>query len=325
VPGIVEPEEVQRMDRRLLSVCAAAMIAFAGCNDNQTPTTSQSSQIDEAASTTTAPATSAQIPVSTPAVFDSSAGLAERVSEAYWALTPPASTRRALAVLELRRVDDFMVECMAARGHQFARRTRNFPPGAFEITGAEAAWYAPPNRHQAAYGLGMAPSGQPIDPAFEAMTAQTLDLSADEEQAYDEVEIDCSSTIVDRLTFDWTPVNQILGEMRTIAESAKSKPGFGDLQRAYASCIASRGLGFDDPDMLLATVSNRYESEDDAEAVADFERAAATADAECRTPIWEEFLLLSDEEWMRFLDARSPEIASVLAGWASLEDEAGHP
>ncbi len=162
------------------------------------------------------------------------------------------------------------------------RRTRRFSTAWHEPSGALAAWWAPPFSGNPSNGLGIAgpivKDSSDVDPII----IDDLRLTPAEQQAYDTAEAGCAADLPEVSVVDWGPINDIEGQMATIARDTKQLPTFAPLSASYRDCVLSKGLDFDDPDLLLNVVKQNYAAAADPEEAVKFECRVAVVDAECR-------------------------------------------
>jgi hypothetical protein len=262
-------------------------------------------------------------PVSSKAAAEAADRLAQEVTRVFNIVTPSPHSQMAMAVLELRAVDDFMAACMSKTGQPYARRTRQFSSAWYEPHGTLAAWWAPPFAGNPANGLGIAGPIVKDGPDSDPVITEDLKLTPTDQQVYDAAETDCAAVLPDIAVVDWGPINDLEGQMAMIARDTKNLSQFGPLAESYRDCVLASDLEFDDPDTLLDIVKQNYTISDDQSKAVEFERRVSVLDAECRSPIWPAFLQLAESDWRDFLDHNAEAIESVAETWRRVEREAG--
>ena len=116
---------------------------------------------------------------------------------------------------------------------------------------------------------------------------------------------------------DWKLAEGIDGEMIALADEATHSDGFVSLQKAFETCIETRGG-------KMSQESPAGEFMIDAANPVDGDKFDAQAvDSACRTDLYPAFIELKRDEWREWLDRREGDLKELADKWAQLEKEAG--
>lgn len=245
--------------------------------------------------------------------------LEELVGAAFASLRPTTAASAGIALLEHEERERQMRACIEAAGLEFIATPLEIDAASLDDVsinpgGVDAAWWIPPDVEGARVGLGLAGPLEPPDLGGEVVGPIEV------EQGYLDVQQQCDLGLVEQRVFDQELMLSLLAQMSAIGFDAMQLDGFAPLQVAYRACMQAAGFDVADPALLLDLAKERY-GVSPTESAQQLERASAVADAECRGPVYAEFLALNEDAWRTWLSDHGSELAEVAA---QFDDAAAH-
>ena len=244
--------------------------------------------------------------------------LTAQVAAAYHDLRPSPAMGMGVNVVVNEGIRERIGQCVTAKGFDFwpwpldmeSRQTLDAPSNA---NGVDPQWAHPPDREGAARGLGLSAS-----PYWSEEESKTLSTAPKVSAEYSRAIGECSNTTSNPVAFDSATMDRLHAEMIQIGQDTMKLEGFDTLRKRYAACIKERGFDFDDPAIVLDLAKAKLGTE----SAVTFERGAAVADAECRLPLYDEFIRLNATAWTKWLTQSAPAVASVVAQFNGFEEAA---
>jgi hypothetical protein len=240
-----------------------------------------------------------------------------RVARAYVMRTTFPSTAIADYILTNRRHRKLVIECLADAGFaKYGYDTSDAPvlPSMVDSFRLPLQWVSPPQGMvplpAIAPGIGFA------DPETQGWSPPAM--SEDELLAFEAEIATCESRAPFAGAVDWRGAEAIDQEMQEIVRRALKDDRFAPIQQSYAKCIEEGGGtlsdGMSSDDFTIVGVSAQTGIVD---------QRVLELDAQCRSPLYDEFIMLEEDRWEDWLRKRGDDLERLVEEWAALEKESG--
>lgn len=245
------------------------------------------------------------------------ADLPIRVARAYVMRTSFPSTVIADYILTNRRHRELVIECLTKAGFEkYGYDTSDAPvlPSMVDSFRLPLQWVAPPQGlvplPDVAPGIGFA------DPDAQGWVPP--EMPEDELAAFEAAIGLCESRAPFAGSIDWRGAEEIDQEMKDIAQKAMTSDGFTAIQQSYAKCLQTDGA-----DLAGGNGSDEFTIVGLSAQTGIVDQGVLDLDTKCRTPLYDDFIVLEQDRWEEWLRRRGDDLESLVEDWAAIEKESG--
>jgi hypothetical protein len=193
------------------------------------------------------------------------------------------------------------------------------------------AWPSPPDE-TLARTVGLEPV-HPSDPPIPLSVPpndfyESLDSAG--QTRYDATQSKCEASYVppSNLAAAGKLSESIVASFQSVEAATLLNPSFAPVQEEYVSCMSSRGLSVEAPDGLRDLLDNArgelsgQNTVDDQKVIESKGIELAVADAECRAPLYGQFLSIDATAWKDWAESSSSDLKELDNIRAQIRDEA---